>query len=210
MHSAFSSRFAKALLVTAAMLGLATPGAALAAPTVIDFEALAAPTTAYAVSGVTFTSGVGGFVNPVNGPNGTRSILGNYTENDADPGNGTFDPLKAVFDGLMGTIRVDLGDYPGGDEDLLFLEIFDIGDVSLGRVELLIGPDEPDFQTLTIKAAGIKSVSFGSIGGGGSSVYADNFSFDTAVPEPSTWALMILGFGSAGAAMRRRRRPVAA
>jgi len=28
----------------------------------------------------------------------------------------------------------------------------------------------------------------------------------TAVPEPTTWALMILGFGAAGAALRRRRR----
>lgn len=205
MRVAFSSRFTKAFLVAAAMLGLAAPGSALAAATVVDFEALAASTTAYSVSGVTFTSGVGGFVNPVDGPNGTRTIIGNYTENDADPGFGFFDPLKAVFDGLMGTIKVDLGDYPDGDEDLLFLEAFDAADVSLGRVELLIGPDEPSFQTLTIKAAGIKSVSFGSIGGGGSSVYADNFSFDTAVPEPTTWALMILGFGGAGAALRRRR-----
>lgn len=31
-----------------------------------------------------------------------------------------------------------------------------------------------------------------------------------AVPEPSTWALMILGFGSAGAMLRRRGRPVLA
>lgn len=28
---------------------------------------------------------------------------------------------------------------------------------------------------------------------------------DTVVPEPSTWALMILGFGSAGAMLRRRK-----
>jgi hypothetical protein len=30
------------------------------------------------------------------------------------------------------------------------------------------------------------------------------------VPEPATWAIMILGFGAAGAALRRRRTPVAA
>ena len=29
---------------------------------------------------------------------------------------------------------------------------------------------------------------------------------NTAVPEPTTWALMILGFGSAGAMLRRRRQ----
>jgi hypothetical protein len=32
----------------------------------------------------------------------------------------------------------------------------------------------------------------------------------TAVPEPATWALMLTGFGLAGAAMRSRRRGVAA
>ena len=40
----------------------------------------------------------------------------------------------------------------------------------------------------------------------------DNVSMaaNTGVPEPTTWALMILGFGSAGAALRRRRVGAAA
>lgn len=32
----------------------------------------------------------------------------------------------------------------------------------------------------------------------------DNVNFAAAVPEPATWAMMILGFGLVGAAMRRR------
>ena len=32
----------------------------------------------------------------------------------------------------------------------------------------------------------------------------------TAVPEPATWAMMLLGFGAAGYAMRRRRAPALA
>jgi len=40
------------------------------------------------------------------------------------------------------------------------------------------------------------------------SIYWDNLS--AAVPEPATWALMILGFGLTGAAMRRRRLALAA
>ena len=38
-----------------------------------------------------------------------------------------------------------------------------------------------------------------------------NLAIETGVvPEPSTWALMIAGFGSAGAMLRRRRRAAAA
>ena len=44
-------------------------------------------------------------------------------------------------------------------------------------------------------------------GGGGE---AGTLSFFAAVPEPGTWALMLLGFGGIGMAMRRRRRPMLA
>ncbi|NUR45336.1 MAG: PEP-CTERM sorting domain-containing protein [Sphingomonas sp.] len=32
----------------------------------------------------------------------------------------------------------------------------------------------------------------------------------TPVPEPATWALMLLGFGGVGLALRRRRKPALA
>jgi hypothetical protein len=43
-------------------------------------------------------------------------------------------------------------------------------------------------------------------------VFVDNVSTNVggAIPEPSTWALMILGFGAAGAGLRRRRGVYAA
>jgi hypothetical protein len=31
-----------------------------------------------------------------------------------------------------------------------------------------------------------------------------------AVPEPATWAMMLLGFGAAGFMLRRRRAPILA
>jgi hypothetical protein len=37
-------------------------------------------------------------------------------------------------------------------------------------------------------------------------VKLDNIAVSAAVPEPSTWALMLLGFGAVGASLRRRRR----
>ena len=36
------------------------------------------------------------------------------------------------------------------------------------------------------------------------------YNFELAVPEPASWALMILGFGSAGVMLRRRRGAIAA
>jgi hypothetical protein len=191
-------------------VALAAPGAALAAVTVVDFESLLAPTTAYTVSGVTFTSGAGGLLSPVDGPNGTRVAIGNV--NEPNPDEFVFDTIRADFADVMGKVSVDLGDWPSvefGDEDLLFLEIYDAFDGFLGRTELLIGPLEPDFQTLSISGPGIKYALFGAQSATGSSVYADNFTFDTAVPEPTTWALMVAGFGGAGAALRRRRSALA-
>jgi hypothetical protein len=38
----------------------------------------------------------------------------------------------------------------------------------------------------------------------------DTMGYDLGVPEPSTWAMLIAGFGLTGASMRRRRRTVAA
>ena len=40
---------------------------------------------------------------------------------------------------------------------------------------------------------------------GGNAQYTIDFAF-AAVPEPATWAMMIIGFGGAGVAIRRRRR----
>lgn len=51
---------------------------------------------------------------------------------------------------------------------------------------------------------------FDGIGGSGGFVL-DNLTLNAAVggvPEPSTWALLILGFGATGAAMRRRKASV--
>lgn len=51
---------------------------------------------------------------------------------------------------------------------------------------------------------------FVGVEGGDPSDYTGQFSFTaTAVPEPATWAMMFLGFGMMGAAMRYRRRSTA-
>jgi hypothetical protein len=43
---------------------------------------------------------------------------------------------------------------------------------------------------------------------GGQANYTGNLTFTAAIPEASTWAMMMLGMGAVGGAMRRRRRAV--
>lgn len=63
---------------------------------------------------------------------------------------------------------------------------------------------------LSLSGAGITRVQFGS---NAYAWVADDLSFSTglssAVPEPGVWAMMITGFGLAGATLRRRRTAVA-
>ena len=67
----------------------------------------------------------------------------------------------------------------------------------------------------TYNWSGLTSVTFRSSGGvnaglfgGGTHVAIDNLSINAtpAVPEPATWAMMILGMGAVGFAMRRSRK----
>jgi hypothetical protein len=44
---------------------------------------------------------------------------------------------------------------------------------------------------------------------GDNTAYIDGVSLSAAVPEPATWAMMLLGFGAIGFALRRRRSAIA-
>lgn len=74
---------------------------------------------------------------------------------------------------------------------------------------LLESIDFSDFPgTFSFTSTGISSVSFSS----NAQVGVDNFAFDdvqsvsSAVPEPTTWAMMLFGFGFIGGAMRTSKR----
>lgn len=70
-----------------------------------------------------------------------------------------------------------------------------------------------NWTPIGVTFAGVaKSIDFG---GGANFVAYDNITFGSdrpggTVPEPASWAMLIAGFGLTGAAMRRRRTPVAA
>ena len=71
------------------------------------------------------------------------------------------------------------------------------------------GPTPPAGTTLymapTQLAAGNYRVTVNGTGPGNGS-YTGNVTITPAVPEPGTWAMMLLGFGATGMMMRRRRR----
>jgi len=57
-------------------------------------------------------------------------------------------------------------------------------------------------------SAGAHSITVkGSILGPGGGAYSGTVNVAPPVPEPATWAMMLVGFGAVGFAMRRRRRP---
>jgi hypothetical protein len=59
------------------------------------------------------------------------------------------------------------------------------------------------FQTFVFNAS-VDSVVLGGVNDG--YIAVDNINFTGGVPEPTSWALMVLGFGGLGAALRVRRR----
>ena len=90
-------------------------------------------------------------------------------------------------------------------------------DVAVGRDYFVVGylSSLTDGQTDFFHTAKLVSVGlapqFGLVSDdGGALVRNPNGTFQLAVPEPSVWAMLVAGFGAAGAALRRRRSEPAA
>ncbi len=186
----------KYLLAATAATLVTAPAHAL---TIIDFDAgVAGPS--YSESGVDFTPiGGGAFEILGNTPDGTRGLIAR---------NGDFVPVNAVIGGGTDFVSVDLGDF-NADSDDIFLRAYDAANVFLGEDTLTLAAAFSGMETLSVSFANISRVEFGGVGVDGSSVFADNFTFyelAAAVPEPTTWAFMIFGFGAIGGAMRRQRK----
>ena len=163
----------------------------------IDFDSFGSGTS-YSEGGATITAG-GEVFSGNTTPNGTLGILA---------GGSPRAEFLATFAGTTGFVSVDLGDY-NSDADLLFLEAFDSSSALLGSTTLLIDSSDSVMHTLSVTFAGIASARFGARAPSlnGNSIYADNLTFSLGgggVPEPSAWALLIIGFGLVGGAMRRR------
>ena len=191
------------LLAASAAIGLATPAQA----DVIDFDALAegeVVTTQY--PGVTFSSGAGLDVLVTAQAGAFGTSLPNFICTGAGSISCTGDVYVDFASAVSGLTFLAVGDDASGD----------IGDVRAFAGALLLGTidifgdgnafgspylvDLSAFSGVTrIEIAGITDP-FG--------LGYDDFTFNGsngAVPEPSTWAMMLLGFGAVGFAMRRRK-----
>jgi hypothetical protein len=185
----------KQFIASAALVAAVIPAAASAQ--VVTFDGATGSFTSYTESGYLFTSnslfatdgGIG---------NGTTGGKINVTRVDGD----TF--TIASLD-----VASQVGMMFAGNMDLLFDFTLADGTRTSDYRVIDLG-DNPVYQTLT-SFAGLELRAF--------SVYSDVFSgtgqikidnldlrpVTSAVPEPANWALMIGGFGLAGAALRRRR-----
>jgi hypothetical protein len=190
-------------LVVAAGISLA---AGAQAQTTIDFSAVPnGNLPSYSEAGVVFTAVGGGDVTGSGfgvTPNGTRGLIGASIP---------FAELTALLPGPASMVSIDLGDF-NADGDLIFLEIFDSSNTSLGYVDQLLSANFSGMQTLTLSASNIARAQYGSRSPSvdGSSIYTDNFKFQLArggnVPEPASLSLLLAGGLPFIAVAYRRRR----
>lgn len=178
--------------VAALAMAWGTPRVA-SADILIDFESFPDTFTSHTESGVTFSGVGGGDLSRVINPNGTNGLLSLTSPHEE---------FRADIAGGATSVSVDLGDY-NADSDLLFLEIFDAANVSLGYTDLVISPLFVGMETLSLSAPDIAYAIFGARDAvNGSSVYADNFRFQP-IPAPGAALLGFIGLGAVGWIKRR-------
>ena len=200
----------KIILGSSALAAVLLSSSATAA--VITFDEFAAddangaiPAARYSSLGVTFvgtddgsTWGGNSNGNPGNwGIEGTNgAIFSGF--------NGSSYSQTLTFDSIIGSFALDASRSNGSTDGTIFLEGY-LGANLIASTSAALGAIN-DWSTLSIACNFDRVVYFGT-GTGFSPFGVDNLQFDAgAVPEPATWAFMILGFGAIGGAMRRQRK----
>jgi PEP-CTERM motif-containing protein len=153
-------------------------------------------------SKVTFSS-----TDPFDTDTGGEAVVADGSGGNADP----FDNLSVVFEHSWDKVTFS---FDGGDSSLMTLvvngtTVFDSGNCSFCVIE----NGQTKF-TITGNVTAISTLDFTfspEVGSGRQFrvMGVDDNNPGGGVPEPATWAMMILGFGGVGGLMRRRRETMA-
>jgi hypothetical protein len=177
--------------------------AAAGALTTITFDGIAAPGSfvnygggPLTLSGATFTT------------NGTLFVIDPGYYGSAYPNGGFLNADYAGVDTITATVPsttavgFDIGGLAG--PQIFTIGTSDGGSFVLSTGDSITGTNSLDFFGVTTSAP-ITSLTVTYADGSYGAL--DNFSFGTsAVPEPTTWAMILVGFGLAGAAVRSSRK----
>jgi hypothetical protein len=137
-------------------------------------------------------------------------VFGTDSPQNANPGGATISNWNNGFikinrtDGKLFTLNsIDLSDLTNrGETHQIEFSFFDGARLATERVTL---DNRRGLQTFDFD----RSLEWFSLAGINGSYQLDNLMWSaSAVPEPATWAMMLLGFGAIGASMRRYRTAI--
>lgn len=199
----------KALVAASALLSFS--GVASASTTInFESETQGSKANGYALGGVSFSAIGGGspYVYSGSEVNGTRGLLA---------GADSASYIQMVFAGLSTDLSLAFGNdeacVPGNcywNSDRAILTLF-LDGAQVASTFVLFNQNNIADQRIGIDGVVFNSATFafGNANGVGTLNEAiDDITFSAAVaavPEPGTWAMMLLGFGAIGAGLRRRR-----
>jgi len=146
----------------------------------------------------------------VSGPSTTDGGM-NFSIGYSDSGvSNPFNELLVFTNTLAGSYSISLTSAAVGSNDADFDAVYLTGGSIVGQLnipESLGSTDALEIFGLLDFGLGAGTYTLHLEGtSSGQGAFGGNVAF-TAVPEPATWGMMLLGFGAVGLAMRRRRRP---
>ena len=135
-----------------------------------------------------------------------QAVIGSFTNPLA---TNQFSPVRFSFNQSISSITFNFGDGGGDSDSPVVISAYDAGNVLLGTSTAAYPAGDASGGSLVLNFAGASYfiASSGVAGNNANSVFWDIGEVQAGgggVPEPASWALMIVGFGMAGAALRRR------